>query len=81
MYSCVFIMFKYLWACLLCWPCYVSSDYDLTGSQQPIAGRAAIRWDGDGGYVMFCLCMGRWFAYRCACVTNSTRIAAKSKSL
>lgn len=50
---------KYLWAChLLTWSFVVSGDYEFPVGQPPVDARAAISWDRDGGYVMFCLCMG-----------------------
>lgn len=35
------------------------SEFNVGGEQQAIDVQASITWDADGGYIMFCLCMGK----------------------
>ena len=37
---------------------YGANEFSVGGRQHVLDVESAITWDGDGGYLMFCLCMG-----------------------
>lgn len=39
---------------------YAVSQFNVGGEQQALNVQSSVTWDADGGYIVFCLCMGRF---------------------
>ena len=58
MFCRLIIWFEFIILVPYCVASYDNNEYYVAGEQQALNVQPAITWDGDGGYVMFCLCMG-----------------------
>lgn len=39
---------------------HVTGDYGVGGEQRVLDVQPSVTWDREGGYIMFCLCMGEF---------------------
>ena len=60
MFCRLIIWFEFIIVMHSCVGNYFNSEYEVGGEQQALNVQPSIAWDGDGGYVMFCLCMGEF---------------------